>query len=78
MANVGQWELVVKGSKKKNVSVVNGKLSKTEKKHFTENAPKLNRFGEFQLIYISYLTTYKNRDFVFAYSLILHKLLCYA
>ena len=45
MANVGQWELVVKGSKKRNTAVSNGRLTKTEKKQFAENAPKLTNFG---------------------------------
>ncbi|XP_069949326.1 transmembrane protein 214-B [Cherax quadricarinatus] len=46
MAAAGEWELVVKSSKKgKSATVPNGKLSKDEKKEFIQKAPRVTVTG---------------------------------
>lgn len=40
----GGWEVVGKNKKDKSIVNKNGKLTKTEKKKFIENAPKLEDF----------------------------------
>lgn len=45
MAGAGEWELVVRGSKKSK-TVANGKLNKEEKRQFMEKALRLTDTGE--------------------------------
>nr|XP_045623542.1 transmembrane protein 214-B-like [Procambarus clarkii] len=51
MAATGEWELVVKASKKgKAASVANGKLNKEEKKQFIQSAPRVTLTGGIEVV----------------------------
>ncbi|XP_042234923.1 transmembrane protein 214-B-like [Homarus americanus] len=51
MASTGEWELVVKGSKKgKGATVANGKLNKEEKKQFIQKAPRVTLTGGIEVV----------------------------